>query len=135
MGFFKKESKKEEVALPKKMETGEEKAGGKQKVAVKTVKKDMGKALGILVKPLVTEKASFLGQFGQYVFEVAPKANKTEIAKAIWHAYGVKPESVNLVKMRGRDVRYGKTLGVTKKRKKAIITLKPGEKIEIHEGV
>ncbi len=132
MGFFKKETKKEEAVLPKKVETSEEKPQSKQKVAAR---RDMGKALGVLVKPLVTEKASFLGQFGQYVFEVAPRANKTEIAKAIWHAYGVQPESVNLVKMRGREVRYGKTLGVTKKRKKAIITLKPGDKIEIHEGV
>lgn len=132
MGFFKKEVKKEEVAAPDKVEAVGEKVQSKQKIAAK---KDMGKALGILVKPLVTEKASFLGQFGQYVFEVAPRANKTEIAKAIWHAYGVQPESVNLIKMRGREVRYGKTLGVTKKRKKAIITLKPGDKIEIHEGV
>ncbi len=132
MGFFKKEIKKEEAATPNKLEAGEEKPRTKEKVAAR---RDMGKALGVLVKPLVTEKASFLGQFGQYVFEVAPRANKTEIAKAIWHAYGVQPESVNLVKMRGRDVRYGKTLGVTKKRKKAIITLKPGDKIEIHEGV
>lgn len=133
MGFFKKKSKKEEAAAPEEVRKVE-KPQGKPTERV-AVKKDMGRALGILIKPLVTEKTSFLGQYGQYVFEVAPGANKTEIAKAIWHAYGVKPAGVNLVKVRGREVRYGKTVGVTRKRKKAIITLKPGDKIEIHEGV
>ena len=133
MGFFNKDTKKEEAA-PKETRPEEKKpeirSSGKSAPT-----RDMGKALGIIVKPLVTEKSSFLGQYGQYVFEVSPKANKIEIAKAVWHAYGVKPESVNLVKVRGREVRYGKTRGVTKKKKKAIITLRPGDKIEIHEGV
>jgi large subunit ribosomal protein L23 len=134
MRFFKKEPKKEETAAPKEVRAEEKKPQGKPTERV-AVKKDMGRALGILIKPLVTEKTSFLGQYGQYVFEVAPKANKTEIAKAIWHAYGVKPAGVNLVRVRGHEVRYGKTVGVTRKRKKAIVTLKPGDKIEIHEGV
>ncbi len=101
----------------------------------KVVKKEMGKTLGVLVKPLITEKSSFLSPYGQYVFEVATKTNKIEIAKAIERAYGVKPVSVNIVRVRGKNVRYGKTMGVTKKWKKAIVTLKPGDKIEVYEGV
>jgi len=91
--------------------------------------------LGVLVKPLITEKSSFLSPYGQYVFEVSLKTNKVEIAKAIERVYGVKPVSVNIVRVRGKKVRYGKTLGETKKWKKAIITLKPGDKIEVYEGV
>ena len=120
-----KDAEKEE---PKKVVAAEPKEK-------KTVKREMGKTLGVLVKPLITEKSSFLSPFGQYVFEVSLKTNKVEIAKAIERAYGVKPISVNIVRVRGKKVRYGKTLGVTKKWKKAIITLKPGDKIEVYEGV
>ncbi|MBI5071746.1 50S ribosomal protein L23 [Candidatus Falkowbacteria bacterium] len=95
----------------------------------------MGKTLGVLVRPMITEKSSFLSPYGQYVFEVASRTNKIEIAKAIERAYGVKPTSVNIVRVRGKKVRSGKTLGATKNWKKAIITLKPGDKIEVYEGV
>lgn len=89
----------------------------------------------ILVKPLVSEKATFLGQYGQYIFEVTKKANKNEIAKAILDTYGVKPIKINIVNLRGKKVRYGRIEGKTRARKKAIITLKPGEKIEVYEKV
>lgn len=101
----------------------------------KIVRKEMGKSLGVLVKPLITEKVSYLSSYGQYVFEVSPKTNKIEIAKAVERAYGVKPVSVNIIRVRGKKVRYGKTSGMTKNWKKAIVTLKSGDKIEIHEGV
>ncbi|MFZ5364444.1 MAG: 50S ribosomal protein L23 [Patescibacteria group bacterium] len=116
----KKEEKKTEVAPPK-----EKKAG----------KKEMGKTLGILVRPLITEKSSYLSPYGQYVFEVALKTNKVEIAKAIERAYGVRPVKVNIVRVGGKKVRYGRTSGTTKRWKKAIVTLKPGDKIEVYEGV
>jgi len=98
-------------------------------------KNKIGKFSGILVKPLVTEKASFIGQYGQYVFEVNPRANKIEVAKAFLNTYGVKPVSVNITSVKGKEIRYGRTKGRTKNRKKAFITLPPGAKIEVHEGV
>lgn len=128
MAFFSK-TKKEE---PKKEEAKVVAVPVKEK---KTVRKEVGRTLGIIVKPLITEKASFLSPYGQYIFEVAPRANKIEIAKAIERAYGVKPISVNVIHVRGKKVRSGKTSGMTKKRKKAIVTLKPGDKIEVYEGV
>jgi large subunit ribosomal protein L23 len=102
---------------------------------VASKKKTDRKIVGVLVKPMITEKAAFIGQYGQYVFEVAPKANKIEIAKAVESIYGVKPASVNIIHVRGKHIRYGKTSGQTKKKKKAIVTLRPGEKIEVNEGV
>ncbi len=107
----------------------------KEEVKPKVAKKETGQAYRILIRPLITEKGSFLGQFNQYIFEVAPEANKIEIAKAFENVYGIKPISVNILKTKGKEVRYGRVSGRTKNRKKAIVTLKPGEKIEIYERV
>lgn len=87
----------------------------------------------ILVRPVITEKATALGQNNKYVFEVAPGANKAEIKKAIEEVYGVRPVKINIVPVRGKEVRYGRARGKTKAWKKAIITLKEGERIELYE--
>ena len=133
MSIFKKfkKEKKTEISKP------EEKVKKPQEAAkTKTAfRKKEGVAKDILVRPLVSEKASFVGQYGQYIFEVGRGANKIEIAKAIFNTYGVKPVKINIVHLRGKEVRYGRTQGKTKARKKAIIILKPGEKIEVYEGV
>ena len=101
------------------------------------VKKEVktGNAYKVLVKPLVTEKASVLGAENKYFFAVALKANKIEIAKAIREVYGVKPEKVNIINMGGKEVRFGRTLGKRKDWKKAIITLPEGKTIKVYEGV
>lgn len=87
----------------------------------------------ILIKPIITEKAMNLSASGKYVFEVAPKTNKTEIKKAIKLLYKVNPIKVNIIKVKGKKVQYGKARGRTKNWKKAIVTLKKGEKIEFTE--
>lgn len=106
-----------------------------EKVKKKPQKEDTGEAYRLLIRPTVTEKASGLGMYGQYVFEVHPQANKIEIKKAIENVYGVRPVSVNIIKVKGKQVRYGRSQGQTKNWKKAVITLKPGDKIELVEGV
>lgn len=98
-------------------------------------KKKTADAYKILSKPLVTEKATHLGESNKYVFEVAPDANKIEIKKAIFDVYGKNPLAVNIIKIKGKKIRYGKTSGKRKNRKKAIVTLRPGEMIKIYEGV
>ncbi|MCD4705588.1 50S ribosomal protein L23 [bacterium] len=98
-------------------------------------KKIDGIAYRILVKPLITEKVTDLAVFSQYAFEVSIKANKIDIKKAIQEVYGVSPIAVNVINMRGKKVRSGKVSGMTKRWKKAIITLKKGEKIEVYKGV
>lgn len=89
---------------------------------------------GILVKPLITEKAAMLGGFNQYAFEVTANANKIQIAHAIESKYGAKPIKVNIIKKIGKNVRYGKSFGRTRSRKKAIVSLPEGKSIRIHEG-
>ncbi|NIA18342.1 MAG: 50S ribosomal protein L23 [Actinobacteria bacterium] len=98
-------------------------------------KRKYGNAYKVLVKPLVTEKASVMGTLNKYFFAVAIGANKIEIAKAVQDVYGVKPISVNIIRMQGKSVRHGRTMGKRKDWKKAIVTLKKGESIKVYEGV
>ncbi len=102
---------------------------------VKPKKEDTGNAFHVLVRPLITEKGSFLGTYNQYLFAVASDANKIEIRKAIKKVYGVLPVKVNIVNVSGKSIRYGRTEGRTRNWKKAIITLAPGDTIEIQEGL
>ncbi|MCT4534038.1 50S ribosomal protein L23 [Halodesulfovibrio sp.] len=91
----------------------------------------------ILIKPLVSEKATFLKEEAQQVtFFVAPSANKIEIKKAVEEAYNVKVAGVNVVRRRPQPrVRHGRTVGQISGYKKAYVTLAAGEKIEFFEGV
>lgn len=84
----------------------------------------------ILIRPIISEKATNLEILNKYVFEVPPDINKIEIGKAIKELYNVDPIRIHIVKVKGKLVRYGKTSGRTKKWKKSIITLKKGDKIE-----
>lgn len=84
-----------------------------------------------LIRPVVTEKSTFLGEENKYVFEVPIRANKVEIKKVVEKIYKLKPIKINIVRIGGKHVRYGKTSGKTKKWKKAIITFKKGEKLDL----
>ncbi len=99
------------------------------------VKKDDTKeAFRVLLRPIVTEKASTQAMLNQYAFEVSPRTNKIEVSKAIRHVYGVQPKKVNIVNVSGKYIRYGKSEGMTKRWKKAIVILPEGQKLDIHEG-
>lgn len=83
----------------------------------------------VLVRPHLTEKSSILAERGQYTFVVMSGAEKVSIARAIAARYGVHPIRVAIVRIPGKRVRYGKTEGWRSPVKKAIVTLKTGEKI------
>lgn len=121
-----KTSKTKTADTSTKLSTGKKKtqSGNKDNNAYKT-----------LVRPLITEKASVLGGQNKYVFEVAKSTNKIEIAKAIDVVYGVKPISVNIVRVGGKKVRSGGTVGKRRDWKKAIVTLPKGKSIKVYEGV
>lgn len=89
----------------------------------------------VLLKPLVTEKGAKQTEQNKYFFMVADKANKVMIKQAIAETYGVWPLSVNVVKMKGKKVRFGRREGVRKDWKKAIITLPQGKTIDVYKGV
>ncbi|HEY0602753.1 MAG TPA: 50S ribosomal protein L23 [Herpetosiphonaceae bacterium] len=94
----------------------------------------------IIIRPVITEKNTRLGEINKYVFEVAMETNKIEVKKAIEEVFGVNVKNVNIVNVRGklrrRRTRHGITEGYTRDWKKAVVTLTPDSKpIEIFEGV
>jgi len=92
-------------------------------------------AQDIIRRPVVTEKSMTLTGENKYTFLVDPRANKTEIKKAIEELFKVKVTKVNTIRQEGRRRRRRNIVGFTPEVKKAIVTLRPGDKIEILEGV
>ena len=89
----------------------------------------------ILRRPLITEKSTVLQAQGKYAFEVADKANKPQIKQAVEKAFKVEVTAVNVMTVPGRRRRRGRRKVSGPSWKKAIVTLKPGDKIELFEGV
>jgi large subunit ribosomal protein L23 len=87
----------------------------------------------VLVKPVITEKATIISEQNKYVFEVAQRANKDQISQAIKAIYNVVPLKVNIVNVRGKERRLRLGTGYTSAWKKAIVTLKDGDKIDLFE--
>jgi large subunit ribosomal protein L23 len=88
-----------------------------------------------IVRPIVTEKSSAAFQERQeYTFEVHPDANKTAIRQAIESLFGVKVTGVWTSQQRGKPRRLGNKAGLRPRWKKAIVTLRAGDTIEIFEG-
>jgi len=84
----------------------------------------------VLVQPRISEKAGHLTSLNKYVFKVKPQANKIEVKKAIETFYKVKVLQVNMIRNQGKNRNFGRTSGKTSGFKKAIVTLKKGDKIE-----
>lgn len=91
-------------------------------------------ATRVLLKPVITEKSSRLTVHRQYVFAVHPDANKLAVKRAVESAYGIRPTGVQMLNVRGRAVRYGRSTGRTKAWKKAVVTLPPGKSLTVYEG-
>ena len=89
----------------------------------------------VLRRPLITEKNAALQAEGKYVFEAAGEANKHQIKQAVEKAFKVKVTAVNVIKVPGKTRRVGRQLVLTQPRKKAVVTLQPGDKIELFESV
>ena len=89
----------------------------------------------VLRRPLITEKSTVLQVQGKYSFEVAGQASKTQIKQAVEKAFKVEVTAVNVVIVPGKRRRLGRRQLPARPWKKAIVTLKPGAKIEFFEGV
>lgn len=90
----------------------------------------------IIRRPVVTEKAMGLkDKDNQLVFEVAVSGNKCEIKKAVERRFNVTVIAVRTQNRIGKPKRVGKSKGRRKNWKKAIVTLKAGDKIDYFEGV
>ena len=88
----------------------------------------------ILLKPVISEKSYGLLDENKYTFEVHPDANKTEIKIAVEKVFGVTVTSVNTLNRQGkqRRTRYG--MGKRKDTKRAIVSVAPGDRIDIFGG-
>ncbi len=84
----------------------------------------------VLVRPRISEKAARVNQENKYVFEVLPSATKIDIKKAIEISYKVRVTKVNIIKTQGKARVFGRNKGKTSDFKKAVVSLKEGDKIE-----
>ena len=89
----------------------------------------------VLRRPLITEKNAVLQAQGKYAFEVAREANRQQVKQAVEKAFKVKVLGVNVMTVSGKTRRIGRRQVLTQPWKKAIVTLKVGDKIEFFEGV
>jgi large subunit ribosomal protein L23 len=89
----------------------------------------------IIKRALITEKSTTAKEENKYVFEVDRRANKIEVAKAVEKLFKVKVLDVHVMNVTGKKKRVGRILGEKSSWKKAVVTLAPGSRIEIYEGV
>ena len=89
----------------------------------------------VLRRPLITEKNTIQQDHDKYAFEVDRDANKRQVKQAVEEAFNVKVKAVNVMNIPGRMRRVGRRQVLTQSWKKAIVTLQPGGKIELFEGV
>jgi large subunit ribosomal protein L23 len=91
-------------------------------------------ARDIIIAPVISEKSYSDAEKGKYTFVVASKATKPDIRRAVETIWGVRVRSVNTMKRRGKDVRRRLVKGSRPDKRRAIVTLVPGEKISIFEA-
>lgn len=85
----------------------------------------------VIIRPVVTERSYDLMEQGKYTFEVARQAPKEEIRDAVQKIFNVHVVKVNTVNVKPKKRRVRYVSGMTRRWKKAIVTLAPGETIEI----
>ncbi len=90
----------------------------------------------ILIRPIVTEKALILADYyNQYTFEVDRRANKHQVKDAVERAFEVEVTAVRIVNVQAKMGRFGRRRVIAKSaRKKAVVTLAPGQRIQFFEG-
>jgi len=91
----------------------------------------------VIRRPIVTEKSNILADlYGQYTFEVDRRVNKLQVKEAVEQIFDVEVEKVRIMNMKPKRGRYGRRMVVREPAwKKAIVTLVPGQRLEILEGV
>ncbi|CAI2719437.1 50S ribosomal protein L23 [Nitrospina watsonii] len=89
----------------------------------------------VLEKPLITEKSTLMLEDGNRVmFQVKRDANKLQIKQAVEKIFSVTVLDVNTLNVKPKHKRFGRNVGYSKATKKAIVTLKDGDKIDFFEG-
>ncbi len=93
------------------------------------------KLLKTLIAPVVSEKSTYVGEKNnQVVFRVAENANKSEIKAAVELIFKVEVEKVSVIRVKGKEKRYGRSIGRRRNWRKAYVCLKPGQEINLVAG-
>ena len=92
-------------------------------------------AYDVIVSPVITEKSTNASEHNQVVFNVAPTATKPEIKTAVEKLFVVKVEKVNTLVRKGKVKRFRGIKGRQSDVKKAVVTLKDGETIDVTTGL
>ena len=95
---------------------------------------NIGSYHDVLIRPLITEKSTRQIELGQYSFEVHREANKIQIREAVEKTFNVQVKAVNTLNMPRKERRRGRVIGSIPGWKKAIVTLVPGQTIDIFEA-
>lgn len=95
----------------------------------------MKNVYSVIKAPVITEKSTIQAEIRKAIFWVDLEANKRDVKVAVEKIFNVKVASVNTQRVPGKMKRMGKFEGQKQTRKKAYVTLKEGEKIELFEGV
>ena len=93
------------------------------------------KAYQVILNPLVTEKSTQQSEFNKVVFSVPVNATKLEIKTSVEKIFSVKVKSVNTILLKGKVKRFKGVVGRRSNTKKAIVTLAPGDTIDLSAGV
>tara|TARA_B100000242_G_C43012550_1_gene470786 strand:+ start:1034 stop:1363 length:330 start_codon:yes stop_codon:yes gene_type:complete len=99
------------------------------------LKISQNKAYQVILKPLVTEKSTQQSEFNKMVFSVPVNATKLEVKSSIEKIFSVKVISVNTILLKGKVKRFKGVVGRRSNTKKAIVTLAPGNTIDLSAGV
>ena len=100
-----------------------------------SLKISQNKAYKIILSPLVTEKSTQHSEFNKMVFSVPVNATKLEVKSSIEKIFSVKVRAVNTILLKGKVKRFKGVLGRRSNTKKAIVTLAPGNTIDLSAGV
>jgi len=88
----------------------------------------------VIIEPIVTEKSNQMRDSGKYAFKVDSRANKIEIMQAARQLFNVHPVACHVMRVKRKPKRVRYQLGYTAEWKKAIVTLRAGEVIQVFEG-
>jgi len=93
------------------------------------------KYFDIIRYPVITEKSTTATELGKYIFQVSVDATKLQIKNAVSHVFGVKVKNVNTLLSKGKEKRFKGFMGKRNDTKKAIVTLEPGQTIDLSTEV
>lgn len=134
MGLFeKKEAEKKEEKKPIVKSPAVVKADKESSASSIVAQEGAGLAYKFIIKPWITEKTQEMMTTDKYVFRLRAKVTKREAKVAIEKLYNVKVIGVNIVNIPSKKRRFGRYTGMKSAVRKAIVTLKKGDKIEIFE--